>query len=275
MVASIQGDNGLTGTADRVAGIVDDIVNGRPYRPHSTNPPRDFERAYADPDAVSARLISSGKRGPVAGYKIAVNSRAQMDFFRISEPASGRVFSDQMSQPPAKRRVSDYSVFAFEPEIAAVLRSPIAVSGTAVEREQALAAIDRFVPALELLDLRHAKLQEVHLPDVIAQNITNAGAVLGGNGTDPSTMETAAIVTTVNVSGQPLAEVVGAAPQDPVEAVCWLANHLALRGIELAAGQFVLCGTHIPMQPVEGLAEIVVDMSGLGRVTLSLAKEGG
>ncbi len=263
----------MSGTTDHVAGIVGDIVDGTPFQPYATDPPRDFASAYADQDAVTARLISGGHRGAVAGFKIAVNSKALMDFFRIAEPASGRIHADQASQSPARRRVSDFSDFAFEPEIAAVLKAPIAPSAGMIDRDQALEAIDRFVPALELLDLRRAKLTDVHLPDVIAQNITNAGAVLGDGGADPSTFDPRTLVTTVSVSGQPPVEVVGAAPQDPVEAVCWLANHLGQRGIGLEAGQFVLCGTHLPLQPLEGPAEIVAEMSGLGRAELSLVEE--
>ncbi len=262
----------MTHSQDHVAGIVADILQGRSYRSHSSDPPRDFDDAYRLQDEVHERL-SSGERGPIAGYKIAVNSAALLSHFGLQEPVSGRVYATQTSSSPARRRIGDYSDFAYEPEIAAIMGESISPSEAPVDRAQVIAAIDRFVPALELLDLRHSKPPEVHLPDMVAQNISNAGAVLGGDGIKPSDLEMEGITTTVLVSEQQPIEVTGAAPQDPVEAVTWLANHLAQRGIGLEAGQFVLCGTHIPMQPVKGPAEISVEMSGLGRVTLSLSKE--
>ena len=259
-------------TPDTIARIAQDILMGNLFDPHAAEPPRDMAQAYADQDELNAYLLDNGHRTGLAGYKIAVNAQAQMAQFGVQEPASGRVYADQTSQTPARRRVSDYTSFFFEPEIAAILGAPIEVTGQGVSREQVVEAIDRFVPALELLDLRFVRLPSVHLPDVVAQNITNAGAVIGGPGVAPSDLDTDTVATTVSVSGQQEVEVVGAAPQDPVEAVHWLANHLAGRGLSLLAGQIVLCGTHIPMRQVEGPAEIAVTMSGLGRVDLSLTE---
>ncbi len=260
----------MSETPAYIAQIADEIGNGKPFSAHPTDPPRDMARAYADQDALHAYLMSSGRRTGVAGYKIAVNSKAQMAHFGIDEPASGRVYADQTSVSPAQRRVGDYTCFAFEPEIAAILGAPIDGTGGAVDRKQVIAAVERFVPALELIDLRNAKLPDVHLPDVIAQNITNAGAVIGGDGAAVSAVDPDTITTKVSVSGQSDVDVTGGAPQPPIDAVMWIVNHLGRRGISLEAGQFILCGTHIPMQRVETPARIVVGMSGLGRVELTL-----
>lgn len=259
----------MTEATDTIAQMAREIVDGKPFTSHGTEPPRDMARAYADQDALHAHLLEKGPRTALAGYKIAVNAPAQMAHFGIEEPASARVYTDQTSQSPAQRLVSDYDTFFFEPEIAAILGAPIEAAA-GMTRQSVIAAIDRFVPALELLDLRQVNLPTVHLPDVVAQNITNAGAVIGGPGVAPSDLDPSAIATTVSVSGQPEVEVVGAAPQDPIEAVYWIARHLAARGISMHAGQFILCGTHIPMRRVEGGADIVVTMSGLGQVELSL-----
>lgn len=255
---------------DIIARIAEDIQKGSAFDPHVSDPPRDMEQAYKDQDALHAYMIDKGYRSKLSGYKIAVNAKPQMMHFKVHEPASGRVYADQTSPTPARRRAADYDTFMFEPEIAAVMGSSLTTDGGPVSRDQTMAAIARFVPALELLDLRKVHLPNVHLPDVVAQNITNAGAVIGGPGVAPQDLEVDTIDTTVSVSDQPEVEVVGAAPQDPIEAVHWLANHLAKRGLALQEGQIVLCGTHIPMRRVEGPAEIVVTMSGLGRVELVL-----
>ncbi len=60
-------------------------------------------------------------------------------------------------------------------------------------------------------------------------------------------------------------DVTGAVPQPPVEAVLWLANHLAARGLTHEAGQAVLCETHSPIWYDKGLCEICLEISGLER----------
>ena len=104
------------------------------------------------------------------------------------------------------------------------------------DKEQVMRAIDRFVPALELLDMRNADMQSVHIADAIAQNISNVGAVRGGPGASPDQLDADAIHTVVSIDGKIVHDVTGAAPQQPVEAVLWLANHLAARGLTLEAG---------------------------------------
>jgi len=137
-------------------------------------------------------------------------------------------------------------------------------------RETVVAAIDRMVPALELLDLRGAKPPELALADVIAQNISNAGAVIGGPGVKPDALDPASVHTAVTIDDAPELSVTGAAPQDPLEAAHWLANHIARRNLSLEAGQIILCGTHAPIRPVSGAARIAVTMSGLGTVSVVL-----
>ena len=135
---------------------------------------------------------------------------------------------------------------------------------------QVAAAIDRFVPAFELLDLRDSELPKIGLAEAVAQNITNAGIVVGGPGIAPYELDPAAIETVVTIDDKPELSVMGAAPQHPLEAVTWLANHLAKRGLSLEAGHIVLCGTHAPIRVVEGAARIKFRMSGLGHASLTL-----
>ena len=250
--------------------IMRDTLEGAPYQAYATNPPRGTADAYEIQDALAEALISSGNRAPVAGWKIAANSPALLARFKLEDPVSGRIFGDQNHDSPAALKVSDYTEFAFEPEIAAVMGSTLSPQDAPFDREQVMRAIDRFVPALELLDMRNADMQSVHIADAIAQNISNVGAVRGGPGASPDQLDADAIHTVVSIDGTVVHDVTGAAPQPPVEAVLWLANHLAARGLTLEAGQIVLCGTHSPIWYHKGPGEIRVEMSGLGTVIATL-----
>lgn len=253
--------------------IAHDIVAGAPFSayPPADGVPRSLAQGYALQDAVAAALQASGARGAIAGYKIAVNSPELMAHFRIEEPASGQVFADQTHEGHARLPAAGFAEFAYEPEIAAVMGRALPLKDAPFTREAVAAAIAGFVPALELLDTRGARTRELHLPDVVAQNISNAGAVLGGPGVAPDALEPGAIRTVVTLDGAPELDVTGAAPQDPLDAVCWLANHLAARGRTLEAGDFILCGTHAPLRLMPGPVRIEVTMSGLGTVGVELS----
>ncbi|SEO18316.1 2-keto-4-pentenoate hydratase [Salinihabitans flavidus] len=255
---------------ETVTRIVQDIRGGAPFSARETDPPRDLKDAYKTQDSVAEILTQDGAFGPVAGWKIAANSTALLDRFGLGEPASGRVFTAQRHDSPAMLRAADYRQFALEPEIAAVMGTTLAPQDAPFGTQTVLAAIDRFIPAIELLDMRETDMGRIHLPDVIAQNISNVGAVLGGPGTAPETLKPDTVRTTLAIDGEIRHDVTGAAPQDPLKAVTWLANHLGERGLTLQAGQVVLCGTHSPIWYHDGTGEIVLEMSGLGSATLRL-----
>lgn len=250
--------------------IVQDITGAAPFAAHETDPPREIEAAYRLQDAVAEALTANPAFGPVAGWKIAANSPALLARFGLGEPASGRVFAGQRRNSPARLTVSDYRQFALEPEIAAVMGKTLEPQDAPFDSQTVRAAIDRFVPAMELLDMRDTDMANIHLPDVIAQNISNVGAVIGGPGIAPGELDPDTVRTTLAIDGEIRHDVTGAAPQHPLDAVTWLANHLSGRGLTLMAGQVVLCGTHSPIWYHEGTGEIVLEMSGLGSASMRL-----
>lgn len=252
------------------AQIARHICSAAAFDPLSTNPPRDMDAAYALQDKVAGVLMNDGVYGPVAGWKIAANSQALLTRFKLEEPCSGRVFSSQRRDSPAVLRALGYRQFALEPEIAAVMSDTLAPQDAPFDTARVLAAIDLFIPAMELLDMRGCDMAAIHLPDAIAQNISNVGAVLGGPGIAPDKLDPDGIRTTLTVDGALRHDVTGAAPQHPLEAVTWLANHLAARGLTLEAGQVVLCGTHSPIWYHDGTGTFELEMSGLGSATLRL-----
>ncbi|MEY8838181.1 2-keto-4-pentenoate hydratase [Cribrihabitans sp. XS_ASV171] len=256
-----------TETRDR---IVKDILGAAPFTAYEADPPRNVLSAYSLQDSVTEQLAEDPAFGAVAGWKIAANSPALLERFGLGEPASGRVFTAQRRTSPAMLKAAGYRQFALEPEIAAVMGSTLAPQTEPFDTQTVLEAIDRFVPAMELLDMRDTDMPNIHLPDVIAQNISNVGAVIGGPGIAPEKLDPAAVRTTLAIDGETRHDVTGAAPQNPLEAVTWLANHLSGRGLTLEAGQVVLCGTHSPIWYHDGTGEIVLEMSGLGKASLTL-----
>lgn len=251
-----------------VEAIARDIVEAAEFEPHSGA--GNLAEAYAVQDKVAEKLVADGSRKAVAGYKLAANSKGAMQHFSLTEPASGPVFGDQVLASPGELQAGSFRQFAYEPEITAVMGADLPASGAPYSKEDVAAAIARFVPGFEILELRGAEMPKIGIIEAVAQNISNAGIVIGGPGIAPSELVPAEVRTVVTIDGQPELDVTGAAPQDPLEAVTWLANHLVSRGLSLEAGQCVLCGTHAPIRPVAGPARIEASMLGLGEVSLTL-----
>lgn len=248
-------------TLDQIAG---DVLEARPFDPHATDPARTLEEAYQVQAALARTLAASG-RGPVAGWKIAANNPVLQERFGISEPISAPIFAAQVCRSPADLDKAAYLEFAFEPEIAAVLKADV----DATDRDAVASAIEVFLPAFELLDMRRIDMPSVRIADAVAQNISNAGIVLGGPGIAPQDLDVTGVRTVVKVDGTAKLDVTGAAPEHPIDSVTWLARHLAERGEKLQAGQVVLCGTHCPIWYIDA-GEVVVEMSGLGSASMKL-----
>jgi 2-keto-4-pentenoate hydratase len=254
--------------ADLVSHIVGDIAAHAAFRPFDGAFGESLADAYAMQDRVAEELVARGIRQSICGYKIALNSPHLMAHFGVSEPVSGPLFSDQNHPSPAVLNVADYRTLVIEPEIAAVIgrRIDAPVGG----RDGVAPAIARFIPAFELIDTRDAHIPDIKLMSAIAQNITNEGLVTGGPGVPPGELDVDSLTVTVSFDDETIATMTGAAPQHPLDAVAWLADHLTARGKALEPGMIVLCGTHMPPEPVGAARQVRADFGPVGAARFTL-----
>lgn len=223
------------------------------------------EEAYALQDAYVAAV---GK--PVGGFKLAINGAAQMAHFGVSEGASARVFADEIYEDGVALPLAGFGSVSVEPELCAVLNGRVA--GTeAVDRDGAIACIDRFHAAIELIDQRGFAVPQLTLQQAIGLNVFNAGIVMGSASIAPQDLDADAVRATLALDGETVGNVTGAYPQEPIEAVQWLINHCVKRGIPLEPGMIVMCGTHIPIRLLDNhQRRVEITMSGLGSVSFTL-----
>ena len=225
----------------------------------------DLETAFDMQDAALAEIAP--ERGGFAGYKIAFNSPALMEKLNIPHPGMGRVFADQVCESGVRLDVADYKYFMIEPEIAAVLAEDL-TPGTNYTPALAEAAVERYFPAFELLDRCNFEGM-MHPPTVIAHNVFNAGIVLGGPGLAPGEFDYRALETVCTDNGETVVQGKGIAPQDPAEALAFLANHFTSRGQVLPKGSYLLLGAHCPLYKVEAGRQLKLELGPLGSVSLS------
>lgn len=228
-----------------------------------------LERSYAFQDAYAAAVAA--ERGGIAGYKLAVNGAAQMKHFGVDEPVSARIFGDEKYDSGVALPRSGFVSVSVEPELLAVLGDGVKGLSGPVDRAGAIAAIDHFRPAIEVIDQRERPMPGTALPQAVALNVFNAGAVLGEGRIAPEALDLPNLHVTMHFDGKLHAESTGTAPQDPVEAVRWLLNHLAARGIAVEPGTVVLCGTHLPLTMLpDEVRKVEIAFDGIGGAAFSL-----
>jgi len=225
----------------------------------------DIGTAYDVQDLVMAEI--SKDRGGFAGCKIAFNSPALMQKLGVDSPAVGRIVADQAFESGVKIVAESYRNFMIEPEIAAVLGESLR-AGETISTEQAEAAVARYFPAFELLDRRNYQGM-MHIPTVVAHNVFNAGIVCGGPGLAPKDFDWKFVETNCTDNGNTVVQGAGIAPQNPAEAVAFIANHFTARGQSLPEGSLLLLGAHCPLYKVEAGREMRLSLGALGEVSFS------
>ncbi len=146
----------------------------------TTAGPFDHATAYLVQDAVVA--ARAGRGGQVVGAKLGLTSTAKQRQMKVDQPLYGWLTGDMAIDVGQPLRCDRFIQPRCEPEVAFLLRDDLA--GAHVTAAQVLAATAAVYPAIDVLDSRFAGYAFT-LPDVIADNASGAGFVLGGQATDP------------------------------------------------------------------------------------------
>jgi len=223
----------------------------------------DLATAFDEQDRAVNEIAA--ERGGFAGYKIAFNSKALMEKLHIPHQGMGRIFADQVFESGVRLDVSDYTHFMIEPEIAAILGEDLH-PGQRYDAESAQKAVARYLPAFELLDRRNVEGM-MHPPTVIAHNVFNAGIVVGETGITAEDFDYRELETVCTDNGNIVAQGIGIAPQNPAEALAFLANHFTGRGAVMPKGSLVLLGAHCPLYKVEKGSSMRLELGPLGAVS--------
>ena len=229
-------------------------------------PPGDIEAAYAVQGALAARI---GK--PSNGWKIGCTSAMAQRISRVEEPFFGRMFAHTTAPSPARLSAADFHNPIVEPEIAFRMGHGPPGVRRAVERSGRGGRRGRHVPRHRTggqplcpgLEDRHPRNRRRHG--------VHAFFVTGEECADWRAVDRAAVPLKVAVNGAATARGIGAnALGDPMNALVWLANALARRGLSLAAGSLVTTGNICddPLRPAAGDV-FTADYGPLGGVEIA------
>ena len=233
---------------------------------HTTAPLTERAPGITIDDAyrISLRLLelrlADGER--VIGKKIGVTSDAVQDMLGVRQPDFG-FLTDRMLVPrgEAMRIGAELIQPRAEGEIAFRLARDL--NGPGVMLADVLAAAAVAIACFEVVDSR-IDAWRIRIQDTIADN-ASCGLFILGDEIDPRSLDLAACEMVVDKNGAELSRGFGAAVQgSPLHSVAWLANTLGRYGTRLDAGDIVLSGSLVPLEPVVPGDRMSLTITGLG-----------
>lgn len=227
-------------------------------------PEMTIDDAYEVSLHLNQLRLADGEK--IIGKKIGVTSKAVMNMLNVGQPDFGFltdkmvfsqgedvIISEQLIQPKA------------EGEIAFILKSDLL--GPGITAADVLAATDFVMPAIEVVDSR-IKDWKIKIQDTVADNASCGVFILGDTAVDPRKIDLATCGMVVEKNGAIISTGAGAAAlNSPVNCVAWLANTLGSYGIALKAGEVIMSGSLVPLEPVEAGDSMVVSIGGMGSVS--------
>ena len=192
--------------------------------------------AYAIQDGLLSEFVKRGEAP--TGWKLAATAPVGQAIIGVTEPGSG-FLSSRIYVDGAVISAGDFTDMRVEAEVA--FRMGARLAGPGVTPETALTAVEAVLPAFELLDFIYSGKPQA--ADYYANNIHGYGAVLGSPLTSFERLDLALEGVVFEHNGEIVgthtaAEVMG----NPLNALAWLANHLATRAMALNAGDVVISG---------------------------------
>lgn len=225
-------------------------------------PELDQQAAYEVQDLVVGGRLDAGES--LTGFKLGLTSKAKQEQMNVSAPLSAWV--TDAHDVGAEIAVSEFIHPRIEPEIILVLNQGL--SGPSCTADDVRAATTEVRAGFELIDSRYRDFSFA-LPDVIADNASAAGYVVGDFAAGPDTDLVAERVELL-IDDRVVHSATGAAVYpDPFSAVADAVNALAARERSVPAGMLVLTGALTDAVFLEPGKTYTARFSTLGEVTVT------
>jgi 2-oxopent-4-enoate/cis-2-oxohex-4-enoate hydratase len=220
---------------------------------------------YISLNMLNLRIDNDGEK--VVGKKIGVTSKPVQDMLGVFQPDFG--FLTNVMEYPNGAEVSIKDVMIqprAEAEIAFKLKADLV--GPGVTEADVLAATDYIMPCFEIVDSRITDWK-IKIQDTVADNASCGVYVLGDAQAKPEDHDLPNLKVVVKKNGEFLSEGKGSAVQgNPLTAVAWLANTLGEFGIPFKAGEVILSGSLVPLEPVVAGDLMEMELEGIGHASV-------
>lgn len=254
---------------DKIQGFADELYdalrNQQMIDPLSDREP---EMTIEDAYQVSSQLLQKrididGEK--VIGKKIGVTSKAVMNMLGVDQPDFGYLTDAMVVEEGQPLSITDKMIQPrAEGEIAFVLKKDLI--GPGITASDVLQATDFIVPCFEIVDSR-IRDWKIKIQDTVSDNASCGYFLLGQDAVSPRSLDLSTCGMVLELNGQLASTGAGAAAlgSSPVSCVVWLANTLGRLGTPLKAGEVILSGSLVPLQPVKAGDYMSVSIGGIGR----------
>ena len=200
--------------------------------------PKDFDEAYE----IQKQLRQKLPRGPLGGYKIALSSKIQQEYHKISHPVYGGLFKNEIFTSPKTIVLENYHRMSAEFELAFELSDRIMDSTIQRNSENIIKDISNVMPAIELVDDRGANYDGLDPLSLACDNAWSGGLVIGEPIYNWQAKDFQNIQSTCEWNQEPKLTT-GVLDAKPFENLCWLINELHLHKNELKPGMIIITGS--------------------------------
>ena len=227
--------------------------------------PKDFNEAYQIQNQLRQKL----PRGPLGGYKIALSSKIQQDYHKISHPVYGGLFKNEIFTSPKTIVLENYHRMSVEFELAFELSDRII--DTTIDRtsENIIKDISNVMPAIELIDDRGANYDGLDPLSLACDNAWSGGLVLGEPIYNWQEKDFQNIQSSCEWNQEPKLTT-GVLDAKPFENLCWLINELHSRKSELKPGMIIITGSVFKVRQANVGDKINHILSDCGKVSISV-----
>ena len=204
--------------------------------------------------------------GPVAGVKVATTTKVMQQLMGITHPCGGAIFAKTIHASPARIAKRDFVNLRIESEIALKLGQDLPAARAPWTAASVAPCVAGAMPAYELIEDRNAVYTETSAVSMIVENCWNGGVVIGAP-KPVAARDVVGIAGEQTLNGKSIGS---GKSEDPFATLAWLANLLAERGRDLAAGMVVITGSLIPTFSIEVGDKAVFSVDGLGEAVLEI-----
>lgn len=214
---------------------------------------------------VRRRIEDDGER--IIGKKIGVTSRPVQEMLGVFQPDFGYLTDKMLYPNGGPMPIGELLIQPrAEGEIAFKLRKDL--NGPGVTNEDVIEATEYVMPCFEVVDSR-IRDWKIRIEDTVADNASCGLFVLGDQRVEPRGLDFPNLRMRVYKNDRFLSEGLGSAALDsPLSCVSWLANTLSKFGITLNAGDVVLSGSLVPLEPVVPGDEMRLELEHVGAASV-------
>jgi 2-oxo-3-hexenedioate decarboxylase len=249
----------------KYAEIVDEAARTAHAIPQfTTAAPLGLEEAYAVQALSLERRFARGEK--LVGVKMGLTSRAKMIQVGVDQAIWGRLTDAMRLEEGGALSKKRYVHPRIEPELAFLMKRELSGDVSAAE---ALSAVEAIAPAMEVIDSRYENFKFA-LPDVVADNSSSSGFVIGNWGRPDQNFSNLGIVVEVDgrvVQVGSTAAILG----HPIRSLVAAARAASSIG-GLKPGWIVLAGGATAAHPLSIGQHIRTTVQNLGSVSISVAE---